>query len=151
MESRIARSAAIWTVLGLASGLYYREFTRQLDFTGSTQLSIAHTHALALGTTIMLVVLALVRTFGLASDRRFRFFPMFWDAGLALTFGSLVVKGTAQVLALDWATSKALAGVSGLGHMVLAGSFVLLMLVVLRAAKRAPEASAALAEQGATR
>ena len=36
-------------------------------------------------------------------------------------------------------------------YQLLAGSFVLLMLVVLRAAKRAPEASAALAEQGAKR
>lgn len=151
METRLARSAFAWTLLGLASGLYYRELTRQTGFTGATQLSVAHTHALALGATILLVVLALTRVFRLDADRRFRFFPVFWDAGLALTFGMLVTKGTAQVLGLGWADSKALAGVSGLGHMVLAGTLILLLLVVLRAVKvAAPSAPAAAPEATAS-
>lgn len=136
METRLARSAFAWTLIGLASGLLYRELTRQLGFTGFTQLALAHTHALALGTTVLLLVLLLTRVFNLAADRRFRFFPIFWDAGLALTFGMLVTKGIAQVLDLGWANSKALAGVSGLGHMVLAGTFILLFLVITRAVKQ---------------
>ena len=43
--------------------MFYREFTRQRDFAGFTQLAVAHTHALALGTTILLVVLALTKVF----------------------------------------------------------------------------------------
>ncbi|MGH8882555.1 MAG: DUF2871 family protein, partial [Stackebrandtia sp.] len=31
-------------VLGLAGGLFYREFTHADDFHGDTQLSIVHTH-----------------------------------------------------------------------------------------------------------
>lgn len=145
METRIARSAFAWTVLGLASGLFYREFTRQNNFTGFTQLALAHTHALALGTTILLVVLMLTRVFGLGSDRRMKFFINFWDAGLALTFGMLMVKGVAQIKDFSWANSPALAGVSGLGHMTLTGSFVLLMLIVMRAVKQ-PKPAVALAQ-----
>ncbi|MFC5370173.1 DUF2871 family protein [Arcanobacterium bovis] len=135
MESRLARSAFVWTILGLASGLIYRELTRQTGYTGFTQLALAHTHTLTLGTVVLLVVLVLTRVFNLESDRRFRFFPNFWDAGLALTFVMLTIKGTAQVLELSWASSKALAGIAGLGHMVLTGTFILLFLVLLRAVK----------------
>lgn len=133
MLSKLFTSAAVWTGLGLASGLFYREFTRQTDFTGVTQLSVAHTHAFALGTTVLLVVLALAKAFSLDHDRRLRLFLLFWNAGLTLTFGMMLVKGSLQVLDVPFATSPMLAGVSGLGHMTLAGTFVLFFLILRRA------------------
>ena len=36
MLTSIFRSAAVWTAVGLASGLGYRELTRQTGFTGFT-------------------------------------------------------------------------------------------------------------------
>lgn len=45
---RLYYSAALYTVLGLAAGLYYRELTKAQDFVGDTQLSVVHTHLLAL-------------------------------------------------------------------------------------------------------
>lgn len=135
MLDRIFYSAATWTGLGLASGLFYREFTRQLEFTGVTQLSVAHTHALALGTTVLLVVLALVKLFDFDA-KAVRLFVLLYNAGLALTFTMLLVKGSLQVLGHEMATSKALAGVSGLGHMILTGAFVYLLLALRKAMKR---------------
>lgn len=132
MLTRIVTSAAVWTGLGLASGLFYREVTRQRDFVGVTQLSVANTHALALGTTLLLVVLALTRLFALDADRRLRLFLAFWNAGLALTFGMMLVKGSLQVLGVAFAASPMLAGISGLGHMVLAGTLVLFFLILRR-------------------
>jgi nitric oxide reductase large subunit len=136
MLTAIFRSAATWTGLGLASGLAYREFTRQRAYTGFTQLALAHTHALALGTTILLVVLGLTKVFALDADRRLRIFLWVYNAGLAITFAMLCFKGTLQVLDSPMATSKAIAGVSGLGHMTLTGAFILLLLVIGRALKR---------------
>lgn len=133
MIKRLFTSAAVWTTLGLASGLFYRELTRQRDFTGFTQLSVAHTHALALGTTILLVALALTKVFGLDADRRLRWFLLFWNAGLALTFTMMIVKGSLQVLGAAFADSPMIAGISGLGHMILTGSFVLFFLILRRA------------------
>ncbi|MBM7825359.1 hypothetical protein JOD55_001186 [Arcanobacterium pluranimalium] len=142
MESRLVHSAFIWTILGLTSGLMYREFTRQTGYTGFTQLALAHTHALTLGTLVLLVVLILTRVFHLELDRRFRFFPNFWDGGLVLTFFMLTIKGTAQVLGLPWANSKALAGIAGLGHITLTATFILLFVVLLRAVKTGKPQSA---------
>lgn len=133
MINKLFSSAAAWTALGLASGLFYREFTRQRDFTGSTQLAVAHTHALALGTIILLIVLALTKVFALDDDRRLRLFLLFWNAGLALTFVMMLVKGSLQVLGAEFADSPMIAGISGLGHMVLAGTLVLFFLILRRA------------------
>lgn len=133
MINKLFSSAAAWTALGLASGLFYREFTRQRDFTGATQLAVAHTHALALGTIILLIVLALTKVFALDDDRRLRLFLRFWNAGLALTFVMMLVKGSLQVLGAEFADSPMIAGISGLGHMILTGTLVLFFLILRRA------------------
>src|SRR5690554_4366931 len=97
MLNLLFRSAATWTGLGLLSGLYYRELTKANDFSGATQLAVAHTHALALGTLMLLVLLALVAALGI-DDRRFRWGVATWQVGLGMTFGMQLVKGTLQVL-----------------------------------------------------
>lgn len=135
MIKRLFTAAAVWTTLGLASGLFYREFTRQRDFSGFTQLSVAHTHALALGTTILLVVLAVTKVFKLDADRRLRWFLLFWNVGLGLTFTMMLMKGSLQVLGAAFADSPMIAGISGLGHMTLTGSFVLFFLILRPALK----------------
>mgnify|MGYP001170079069 CR=1 FL=1 len=137
MLDRLFASAAAWTALGLASGLYWRELTKLNDFTGHTQLSTAHTHALALGTLMLLVVLSLARSFALAEGPT-KLFTLLWNAGLGLTFGAMVVKGTLQVLEIPLATSPMWAGIGGLGHMVLAGTFVYLFVILRRALVAAP-------------
>ncbi|NYI69597.1 hypothetical protein GGQ54_000157 [Naumannella cuiyingiana] len=129
MGRKIYLATAVWTALGLASGLFYREFTKLNGFTGDTQLAVAHTHALALGTTVGLVVLGLRQVFGL-TGRRFAAWFWLWNAGLALTFGTLVAKGSLQVLGSAAADSKMLAGIAGLGHMSLTAALVLLFLAL---------------------
>lgn len=122
------RSAVVWTALGLLGGLVYRELTRSQGFTGRTQLAFVHTHALALGTTVALVLLALALVLRLDAVRSFRWGIRVWNVGLAVTTGMLAVKGTLQVLDPAVADSKALAGIAGLGHMTLTAAFILLLL-----------------------
>lgn len=136
MLNRLFASAATWTALGLAAGFYWRELTKFNDFPRTeTALATAHTHALALGTLVLLAVLALARTFDLP-EKGGRLFATLWNVGLGLTFGAMVVKGTLQVLRIELAESAMWAGIGGLGHMVLTGAFVYLF-VLLRRALRA--------------
>lgn len=126
MLTTLYRSAAVWTAAGLAGGLFYREFTKAHDVEGGTQLALVHTHALALGTTVLLVLMALVAALGPRVGLAFRWGVHTWNAGLALTVGGLLVKGCLQVLKNPTADSPAIAGVSGLGHMILTTAFVLI-------------------------
>lgn len=54
-------ASIFYLVLGLGAGVFYREFTRANDFPEGefTQLSVAHTHLLALGFTMSLIFLVL--------------------------------------------------------------------------------------------
>lgn len=135
MITLLYRWAAIWTGIGLASGLFYREFTKANDFTGYTQLAVVHTHTLVLGTVVLLLLLALEAVFHLSADRRFRWAFWTWNAGLVLTAGGMVVKGMLQVVGSESATSPAIAGFSGLGHMTLTAAFILYFLALGRAVK----------------
>ena len=129
-ETVLFRSAAAWSAIGLAGGLAYRAVTRAADFTGVTQLGLVHTHALALGTLVLLVTLALERIFTLSADRRLGWFVWAWNAGLVLTIGALAVKSSLQVAGSASADAPALVGVAGTGHIVLTVGFVLLFLIL---------------------
>lgn len=119
-----------YTVLGLAAGLYYRELTKAQDFTGSTQLSVVHTHLLTLGTIFLLVVLLLEKAFTLSASRWFT--PFFWtyNAGLVVTVGMLVVHGTMTVLGTS--AGSAVAGIAGLGHILLTVALAFLLAALYR-------------------
>lgn len=135
-ELVLLRMVAVWTAVGLASGLGYRELTRATEFSGATQLSVVHTHTLVLGTMVGLILLTLERLYVLHSDRRFTWLLLLWNIGLGLTATGLAVKGSLQVLGSAAAGSPALAGLSGTGHIVIAAAFAVLLLV-LRARIRA--------------
>lgn len=147
MRIALFRSAAIWTAIGLASGLFYREFTKLNDVAGGTQLAVVHTHTLTLGTIVMLLFLALVAQFrSMESDRLFRIGFWVWQAGLVLTTGGLLVKGSLQVLDHAMQNSPMIAGFSGLGHMTLTAAFVLFFLALRRSVKAGEPAAAQMRE-----
>ncbi len=132
------RAAAAFTALGMLAGLYYRELTRNAELSGRTQLSTTHTHFLVLGTLFGLVFLILERQFTLSRSRVFGGFFWTWIAGVAVTVGAQVFKGTLQVLGSAAADSKAIAGISGLGHITLSVMLVLFF-VALRGRLKADD------------
>lgn len=134
------RAAAAWTGLGLLAGLYYRELTRSTGHASGTQLAVAHTHLLVLGTVFGLLFLVLEHQFQLSRSTLFNGFFWTWIAGTAVTAGSQVFKGSLQVLGSAASDSAAIAGVSGLGHIALTVALVLFFLA-LRTRLRADDAA----------
>ncbi len=116
--TKLSYAALVSTVLGLAAGLYYRELTKAHEFTGSTQLSVVHTHLLTLGTLFFLLALLLEQAFGLSRSRLFGWFFWIYSAGLTLTVAMLTLRGTLTVLGGQEA-GAAIAGIAGLGHILL--------------------------------
>ena len=114
---KIYVAAHVYMILGLVSGLYYRELTKAKDFTGDSQLGIVHTHILALGMLFFLIVLVLEKQFTLTSGKLFDAFFWVYNAGLALTIGMMLVRGTMTVLGHQ--AGAALDGISGLGHITI--------------------------------
>ena len=124
-------ATATYLVLGLASGLFYREFTKTHDFSASdgfTQLSVVHTHILTLGVVVLLIALVLEKVFVLSRSTVFDWFFWIYNVGLVVSAGSMVANGIFVVLGME--PSKALAGISGSGHILLSAGLILLMVAL---------------------
>src|SRR5262245_13118437 len=80
-----------YMLAGVASGLFYREFTKLNDFPEGqfTQLGLAHTHLLTLGFVILLIVLVLEKVFALSRSKLFGWFFWLYNAGVILTSAML--------------------------------------------------------------
>ncbi|MEU0002767.1 DUF2871 domain-containing protein [Streptomyces sp. NPDC006314] len=132
---KILNTAHLYMIIGVVSGLYYRELTKAKDFTGDTQLAVVHTHVLALGMLFFLIVLALEKLFTLTTTPLFTWFFWIYNAGLAVTVAMMTLHGTLTVLGHD--SGEAVAMAAGLGHILLTAGLVLLFVTL---GKRLPAA-----------
>lgn len=141
--NKLFYAAFAYMVIGVSSGLFYREFTKANDFTSDkfTQLSVVHTHLLVLGFIVLLLVLLLEKSFALSQSKLFSWFFWTYNAGLVLTAAMLVIHGMQQVTGVE--TSKAISGIAGMGHILLSVGMILLFLALRSrlSVDRAPSAS----------
>lgn len=121
-------AAHVYMIVGVLSGLYYRELTKINDFEGETQLGVLHTHLLALGMLVFLIVLGLDKVFGLSGTKQFTYFFWFYNSGLTITCLSMFYRGTQTVLGNEVPELFSLVG--GLGHIILTVGLVLLFILL---------------------
>ncbi len=126
-------AAWIYTILGLLSGILYREITKHYDFDGDTQLSVVHTHLLALGTLTMLILMVLAKVFPPFGEGTIGT-TLFWvyNAGLAVTVGMQTLHGILTVQGHD-EVSSAISGTAGGGHILLTIAFALVFVNLYQA------------------
>lgn len=134
MLSRLLTTSFAFAAIGLASGLFFREWTKALDFTGPTQLGLAHTHFLVLGFMVLFLAFLAEKAFrfAAAAPRIAAWFYWTWVVGVGLTGGMMVLKGALAASGAD-VSSAAFSGIAGLGHVLLTAGFVLFFLALRRA------------------
>ncbi len=143
---RLLNAAFIYMLVGVASGLFYREFTKMNDFAEGqfTQLGLAHTHLLTLGFIVLLIVLALEKVFGISSSPKlFAWFFWLYNAGVVLTSAMLIWHGSFTVLGQE--SNKMISGIAGLGHMLITAGMIVFFVALRRAVLRSKTPTAELA------
>ncbi len=131
---KILNAAFIYMIAGVASGLFYREFTKLNGFPEGkfTQLGLVHTHLLTLGFIVLLIVLVIEKVFTISrSPKLFAWFFWLYNAGVILTSGMLIWHGSLTVLGQE--SSKMIAGIAGLGHMRLTAGMIVFFVALRRA------------------
>ena len=126
MNCAIAYAAA-----ALVGGVFFREFTKINGFDGTTALGLVHPHYLMLGTIFFVVLTMFVRAFGRADALKRVLIG--YHVGLNVAVAMMLVRGVCEVLgtALPTAADAAIAGIAGLGHIVL-GICLVWTLVILK-------------------
>lgn len=125
-------------VMGLVCGVYFREFTKIMGFTGITTLSKAHPHFLILGTMLFLIVALFSDRLDLEKDKTFALFMRIYNIGLPLTVLMMLIRGTLQVLGtpLSKGLNASISGIAGIGHILLGVGFILLIVSLKKAKEK---------------
>ena len=98
------QAAVAYLILGLASGVFYREFTRSQGFTEGqfSQLGVTHTHLLMLGFFAFLIFLLLEKNFAVSRfSKLFTSFFWFYNIGVVVTVGMMLWRGSLTVLNME--------------------------------------------------
>lgn len=130
---RYINMALLYAVFAMVGGVFYREFTKFNNFTAKTTLGVVHTHYFLLGMVFFLLLLLLEKSFSFTGSKTGRILAAY-HIGLNLTAVMLFLRGILQVLeiALSSGMNAAIAGIAGIGHMLLGISLVLLLMQIKR-------------------
>src|SRR5699024_6717726 len=118
-------------VIGVLSGLFYREFSKANDFPEGqfTQLGLVPTHLLTLGFIVLLIVLLLEKVFALSRNRKpFEWVSWLYNAGVVLTAARMVWH--AMLTALGGEATSMIAGIAGLGQIFPTVAMILFVIVL---------------------
>ncbi len=129
--------ALIYAVVGLLSGLAYREIIKLTGFTGQTSLNLVHTHLFTLGMFLFMIVALFAQHHELEKIKSFRVFLVTYHIGLPLSTIMLAVRGMTQVLEMDLskAVNASIAGLAGISHILVSVGIISLLLALKKVAE----------------
>lgn len=132
--TKLFYAAFAYMFAGVVSGVFYREFTKANDFAEGayTQLGLVHAHLLSLGFIVLLIVLVLEKVFALSrTPKLFAWFFWLYNAGVVLTAAMMVWHGSLTVLGEP--STKMIAGIAGLGHILLTAALIIFFVMLRKA------------------
>ena len=116
-----------YLILGLALGIFFREFTKFNSFTGITTLSAAHTHTLVLGFIFFLILIILEKLFSISNTKYFTGWLITYNIGLLSLISTLIVRGILEVLNKDFI---GLPHIAGTAHAIFGISLIWFMTIL---------------------
>ena len=130
-------TSIVYGVLDLIGDVFYRKFTKLNGFTDFTTLSVVHTYYLMLGMVFFLILALLEMNLHFMNDRTKRY-VFFYHLGLNLTVIMLMIRGVIQVVYLNSLTTAlnvVIAGIAGIGHLILGISLIMILISIKNATK----------------
>lgn len=125
-------TAFIYSIIAMVFGVFYREFTKYLNFTGNTKLSVMHTHSFTLGMFMFLIVGLFIKNLNIDKTKEYKRFFKVYNLGLIITLATLFTRGMTEVLNKDIskAVDASISGIAGIGHLLLGLGIIFLFLSI---------------------
>lgn len=120
--------AFAYTIAALIFGVFYREFTKYMAFSGRTTLAFTHVHFFVLGTGLFLILTLFGLHTDLTEQKRFGTFLKLYNIALPFMVVMMTVRGIVQVLGtpLSRGADAAISGLAGITHILLTVALVML-------------------------
>ncbi len=131
----------ICAILAMIFGVFYREFTKAMDFTGVTVLGKIHPHLFILGMLFFLVLAVVDRCFTIHEEKPFKYFLIIYLCGLGVTVLMMLVRGILEVngASLSSGVDGMISGIAGLGHILLGTGIILFFVCLIKKLKKNDE------------
>ena len=132
MIRRYLNTALLYAVFAMIFGVFYREFTKFHRFTEKTNLSVMHTHYFLLGMFFFLILMLIEKNIPFSKEKNTEKVVITYQIGLNITGIGLFLRGLTQVLEteLSRAMDASISGISGIGHILMGISLILLLLTI---------------------
>ena len=137
---RYANTAVGYAVIAMLFGVFYREFTKAMGFTGVTALGKMHVHLFMLGMVVFLLVALFDEKFGLQKHKLYIPFMVTYNAGIGIMCIMLLVRGIFDVVGGE-APDGAISGIAGIGHILVAVGIVLFFCMLLLSLRKKDKSS----------
>ena len=111
-------------------GVFYREFTKAMGFTGITALGKLHVHLFLLGMVVFLLFTLFDAKFGLQKHKLYIPFMVIYNAGVGIMCIMLLVRGIYDVIGGE-APDGAISGVVEIGYIIFAAGIILFFVMLL--------------------
>lgn len=122
--------AFIYAILAMISGVFYREFTKFMEFNGVTSLAFTHLHFFVLGTIVFLILGLFAINTNLLEVKGINKAIILYNIGLPFMVIMFYVRGIVQVLELSLSNqaNAAISGIAGVSHIVLGAAIIWILL-----------------------
>lgn len=132
MLKRYANAALVYAVMAMIFGVFYREFTKFSHFTGTTNLSVMHTHYFLLGMFFFFILMLAEKSFSFSGPNTKKILIVY-HLGLNITGLGFLMRGLTQVWGTELSSGMdaSISGIAGIGH-ILTGVSILLLLLQIR-------------------
>lgn len=129
---KVMNTAIVYFVLAMIGGVFYREFTKWNDFSGQTVLSVLHTHLLALGTAVFLIIAVLFKITNLENNKLYKKFYLMYNISFLLMLIMMTSRGVVEVTntSISHGIDAMISGIAGLSHIGLAVALFMLLISI---------------------
>ena len=129
---KILNISFVYFLLAMIGGVFYREFTKFYDYTGTTTLGYIHVHLLVLGTFMFLIIALFCKNTELLDNKLFKKYLLLYNIALPFMVGMMLIRGIAQVMHLNLSNSLngMISGFSGLSHILMMISFIMFFIAL---------------------
>lgn len=125
---KLINTSFIYAILALASGVFYREFTRMFEYVGKTTLSVMHVHLFVMGSLVFLLLVLFEKQFKITENRFFNKFFLTYNIGLAFMVIMFIWRGIDQVLLLNGGAM--ISGIAGLSHILFSIGIIMMFILL---------------------
>lgn len=132
MVKKYINLSLIYAIIGILLGAFYREFTKFLNYSGPTKLSLVHTHVLVLGMVFFLLAAFAEKIFTFSDCKSGKMFFYFYNIGFVLTILGFLTRGVLTVFGTNLSSglNASISGMAGIGHILLSVGIILFFVAI---------------------